>query len=78
MKRWAILVTVVALFALSATVTFAQTTSGNGAGSDDFCEKHPEKCHNLPEVPLVLAYPVIGLAGYGVFRLSSSFRGRKR
>jgi len=82
MKRYAVLFMVMVLFTLSATVALAQTSpngndNGNGNGSEDYCSKHPEKCQNAPEVPMVLAYPAIGLVGYGAFRISSSFRSRK-
>ncbi|MDA8186738.1 MAG: hypothetical protein M0T85_01165 [Dehalococcoidales bacterium] len=57
MKRIAILLLALLLFAMSAAIVSADDEDQNGGS------------HKAPEVPLALIYPAVGMVGYGVYRL---------
>ena len=57
MRRVAVLIAVLMMFALSASIAWADT------------DVQAEKAHRIPEVPIALIYPAIGIASYGIYRL---------
>lgn len=57
MKKFYSILAVLLLFAMSATVVLADDDDQEGKGG------------RAPEVPIALLYPVIGVLGFGLYRV---------